>query len=105
MLNGSLAVQGPLCRLPASRRSDMQARMGVITSKQCRAARGVLGWEQKDLARESLVSDQTIRRFEKDQHTPKPATLLLLRLAFERDGITLLDTADNRTEAGRGGKE
>ncbi|HEY9567682.1 MAG TPA: helix-turn-helix transcriptional regulator [Thalassobaculum sp.] len=79
----------------------MQARMGVITSKQCRAARGVLGWEQKDLARESLVSDQTIRRFEKDQHTPKPATLLLLRLAFERAGITFLDTDDDGVEGAR----
>lgn len=70
--------------------------MGEITSAQCRAARGALGWEQQDLAREAKVSDQTIRGFEKGRHTPKDSTLLLLRIAFERHGIVFLDSDDGR---------
>lgn len=58
-----------------------------------RAARGLLRWEQKDLARESGVSLPTITRLEL---TPGPIggwerTADAIRAAFERAGVEFLE--------------
>ncbi|GGK36995.1 transcriptional regulator [Salinarimonas ramus] len=64
-----------------------------ISSEQMRAARGLLRWEQKDLARESKVSLPTITRLEL---TPGPIggwdrTAEAIRAAFETAGIEFLE--------------
>ena len=63
----------------------------MITAAQCRAARALLKWSQQDLARESEISDVTIRHFEIGKTEPQKGTLVLLRRAFEAAGIEFID--------------
>jgi transcriptional regulator with XRE-family HTH domain len=58
---------------------------------QCRAARGLLDWTQDRLAKEAGVSALTIRNFEGGKTKPAPATLAVLRQAFERAGVEFLN--------------
>ena len=58
---------------------------------QCGSSRGLLDWTQEDLARKVGVSALTIRNFEGGRTAPNPATMTVLRLAFEKAGIEFLD--------------
>jgi transcriptional regulator with XRE-family HTH domain len=61
-----------------------------ITPEQCRAARALLGWSQRDLAAKSKAGIVTIQNFETAKTEPVAGTLLLLRQAFERAGIIFI---------------
>ena len=50
-------------------------------------ARAALEWGVRDLARHAGISANTVARFENGHHTPNPATLKVIRLAFEAAGI------------------
>ena len=63
----------------------------MITAAQCRAARGLLQWRQKDLAEKSGLSALAIRNFETGKTSPHHATLTLLRQTFEAHGVAFLD--------------
>jgi DNA-binding XRE family transcriptional regulator len=62
-----------------------------ITPAQCRAARALLRWSQKELARESRVGEITIVHFETEKTAPVPGTLMLLRHTFEAAGIQFIE--------------
>ena len=62
-----------------------------ITAAQSRAARGLLGMTQVQLAIESGVSLSTITHFERGQRQPTQDNLAALRRAFEAAGIDFLD--------------
>ncbi len=59
----------------------------MITIEQCRAARGLLGWTQQDLANASGLSKTAINNFEKRHSDIKAESLRAIRLAFETAGI------------------
>jgi transcriptional regulator with XRE-family HTH domain len=61
--------------------------MSVISAPQCRAARGLLGWSQGDLARSSGVSEKSIADFERQARVPYERTVRDLMTAFETAGI------------------
>ncbi len=63
----------------------------MIEIAQCRAARGLLGWKQTDLAEASKVSIATIRGFESGKTIPYRGTQLLLRQALESAGVEFID--------------
>ena len=63
----------------------------MITSGQCRAARGLLGWSQQDLADHAGLGIATVRNLELGVHEPRRATLEVIRRAFETAGIELID--------------
>jgi len=54
-------------------------------------ARAALGWGVRDLASNAKISANTIVRFENGHHVPHPATLQVIRLAFEAEGIRFTD--------------
>jgi transcriptional regulator with XRE-family HTH domain len=54
---------------------------------QCRAARALLQWTQKEFARRAGVSPVTINGFETGITSPTRATLTVLRQAFEQAGV------------------
>jgi transcriptional regulator with XRE-family HTH domain len=54
-------------------------------------ARAGLQWKVKQLASKAGVSAPTIVRFEGGRAAPMPATLKVLRLAFEDAGVEFLD--------------
>lgn len=61
-----------------------------LSSRQVRAARAWLGWSQSDLSMKAGVSHRSIARYELGRSVPYDDTLLKLRMAFERAGITFL---------------
>jgi transcriptional regulator with XRE-family HTH domain len=63
----------------------------MITSAQCRAARGLLDWSQQDLAEKAVVGIVTVRQLEADAHQPRPATLDVIKRAFETAGVEFID--------------
>jgi predicted transcriptional regulator len=70
----------------------------MMTPAQCRAARGLLGMTQSDLALSSGVSLRTIAHFEAGERTPIPANHAALRSALETAGVTFI--AENGGGAG-----
>ncbi len=55
----------------------------MITIEQCRAARGLLGWTQQDLADACGLSKTAINNFEKGHSDIKTESLRAVRMAFE----------------------
>jgi transcriptional regulator with XRE-family HTH domain len=62
----------------------------MITPAQCRAARGLLSWTQADLAKAASVGVVTVRQFEGESGTPRPATLTVLQQALEAAGLEFI---------------
>ena len=63
----------------------------MVTREQCRAARGLLGWNQADLAEAALIGIVTVRQFETGAHEPRRLTLHAIRRAFEAAGVEFID--------------
>ena len=63
----------------------------MITSAQCRAARGLLDWSQQELADKANIGIVTVRQLEAGKHEPRKATLDVVRRAFEAAGIEFID--------------
>jgi transcriptional regulator with XRE-family HTH domain len=59
----------------------------LITAGQLRAARGLLGWSQSDLARAAKVGRATIADFESRKREPYGRTLDVLSAALEAAGV------------------
>lgn len=59
--------------------------------QKSRGARAILGWTQKDLAKVSGVSFQTICTFENSQHALHPNNLIAVWKAFTNAGIRFTD--------------
>jgi transcriptional regulator with XRE-family HTH domain len=70
-----------------------------ITPAQCRAGRGLIGWNQGDLAREAGVSRQTINDYESGKREPMRNNLYGIFMALMEAGILLFD--DDK-DGGRG---
>ncbi len=63
----------------------------MVTAGQCRAARGLLGWKQQELARHAGVGIVTVHQLEAGVSQPRRATLEVIRRAFEAAGIEFID--------------
>ena len=61
-----------------------------MTREQSRAARGLLGWTQDDLAKKSRVSVTTIRNFERGASQPIAVTLEAMQRALEAGGVNFI---------------
>ena len=67
--------------------------------EQCRAARGLLGWTQEELAERAGVSRSTVRGFENGQHELHRGSAAVIRGALEGSGVILVGADE---EAGPG---
>jgi predicted transcriptional regulator len=65
----------------------------VVTVRQIKAGRALLGWSQSNLALESGVSEPTIARLESvdGQLGGREATIQRIRAALEKGGIQFID--------------
>lgn len=61
-----------------------------MTPAQCRAARGLLRWNQDELASSAQVSIVTVRNFELEKSTPQRASLDVIRRALEAAGVLFI---------------
>lgn len=61
-----------------------------MSRDQCRAARGLLGWTQDQLATAASVSKKTLADYESGKRTPYDRTLADIRRAFEAAGLEFI---------------
>lgn len=61
-----------------------------MSPEQSRAARGWLGWSQKELATRSAIALNTVYEFESKRRTPTAANVAAMQRVIEGAGITLL---------------
>jgi ribosome-binding protein aMBF1 (putative translation factor) len=75
------------------RRLHVEMKTKALTSSQIRAARAVLRWSADDLARESALGRNTIRRAElaEEKTSLTVANDLSVRRALEAAGIEFID--------------
>ena len=60
---------------------------GILTGKQIRQARKLLGWNQIELSRHAGTSKKAAAALERGDRIPKPDTVRRMREAFEKAGI------------------
>ena len=63
----------------------------MISSSQCRAARGLLDWSQQQLADAAKVGIVTVRHFEAGKVVPRAATVVVIEQALVSAGIEFID--------------
>jgi transcriptional regulator with XRE-family HTH domain len=63
----------------------------TFSAQQCRAARGLLGWSQTQLADASKVATKTIADFERFARAPYERTLAAMQRALEAAGIEFIN--------------
>ncbi|MBV9511782.1 MAG: helix-turn-helix domain-containing protein, partial [Caulobacteraceae bacterium] len=63
----------------------------MIAPTQCRAARGLIGWSQQQLADAAKVGVVTVRQFESGAAQPRNATLDVLERALTAAGVIFID--------------
>jgi transcriptional regulator with XRE-family HTH domain len=63
----------------------------VISSSQCRAARGLLHWSQQELASRAGIGVVTVNQLENEVARPRRATLQVIKRAFEAAGVEFID--------------
>ena len=68
----------------------------VISGKQIRAARALLGWKQRELAAAASVSEVSIKNAERAVVDSRGSTLNAIQRAFDRAGVIFLDIGDTR---------
>ena len=66
----------------------------IMSARQCRAARALLGWEQWRLAVVSGITRRTIAHLELETVVPTVATLLRLREVLEAEGVQFSSDED-----------
>lgn len=74
--------------------------VAMITARQIRAARALLGWSQQDLADKAVVSLNAITRLEKEQVDPRMSTVTAVQRALSKAGVEFI-AADTKGEGVR----
>lgn len=59
----------------------------MISARQIRAARALLGWSQQELADKAIVSVNAVRRLERSQVDPRLSTIASVKGALENAGV------------------
>ncbi|NCC22780.1 MAG: XRE family transcriptional regulator [Alphaproteobacteria bacterium] len=72
-----------------------------VNVNQIRAARGLLGWSQKELAARSGISDVSIINYENGKRTPHQNTLEKIMRAFEMAGVEFTEDGGIRPRQSR----
>jgi transcriptional regulator with XRE-family HTH domain len=70
--------------------------IAMISGKQIRAARAILGWKQRELAAAAGLSEVSIKNAERGVVDSRGSTLNAIQRAFDRAGVVFLDTGDTR---------
>lgn len=74
----------------------------MISPSQIRAARALIGWRQSDLARESAVSEISIKNIERGATAPRSRTLKAIEDALERGGALCFSAGSHGSGVGAG---
>ena len=63
----------------------------MLTAATCRAARALLGWSQRELARRSRLSVTWVKKFEAGRDGFIPVAVAAAQRALEEAGVEFLD--------------
>jgi len=64
----------------------------MITARQVKAARALLGWSQQDLADRAILSTNAVIRLERGQVDSRMSTVTAVQDALEKAGIEFIAT-------------
>ncbi|WP_449233561.1 helix-turn-helix domain-containing protein [Azospirillum doebereinerae] len=67
----------------------------MITPRQTRAARALLGWSRQELADRALVSLSTVRRMEEAERDIRMSSIESVRKALEAAGVEFSNRGDD----------
>ena len=73
----------------------------MVTPRQIRAARALLGWSQQELADRSIVSLNAVTRLERSEVDPRMSTVTALERALRKAGVEFLAEGANWGEGVR----
>ena len=62
----------------------------IVSARQIRAARGLLGWTRTALADRAIVSTTTVADIERGDVNPKTSTMISIIHALEKAGIEFI---------------
>ena len=79
----------------------MSMVVGMITPRQIRAARALLGWSQQQLADKAIISLNALTRLERGEVDPRVSTLMAVNKALMEAGIEFVSTTDEKGEGVR----
>jgi predicted transcriptional regulator len=78
-----------------------KAHPAMITARQLRAARKLLGWSQRTLAGKADVALNAIGRLERGDVDPRRGTLISIEKAFARAGVEFIPAGGRQGEGVR----
>jgi ribosome-binding protein aMBF1 (putative translation factor) len=73
----------------------------MISPRQIKAARSLLGWSQQTLADRAILSVNAVKRMEVGRSNPKSTTLSAVKSALENGGIEFIPVAGGKGEGVR----
>jgi predicted transcriptional regulator len=62
----------------------------MITARQIRAGRALLGWSQQKLADRAVLARNTVAQIERGDVDPRASTLAAARRALEKGGVVFV---------------
>lgn len=76
----------------------------MITAKQMKAARALIGWDQKQLAEVAGISLPTVQRMESSEDTVRANVDSLIKVveAINKGGVDLIAEGEVNSSYGRG---
>lgn len=66
----------------------------MITARQIRAARALLGWSQQQLADRAIISLNALNRLEREEVDPRVSTLMAVHKALREAGVEFLSAGE-----------
>lgn len=83
---------------------DQEEAQRVLSSAQLKAARALLGWDQRRLSEAAGVSLPTVRRMESSNHNVRGNVDTLVKVveALERGGVEIIAEGAASASGGRG---
>ncbi len=73
----------------------------MVSARQIRAGRALLGWSQQALADRAIVSISAIKRLELGMTDPRVSTVTAVQTALEKAGIEFISTTPGKGEGVR----
>jgi predicted transcriptional regulator len=73
----------------------------MITARQIRAARALLGWSQQALADKAVVSLNAVTRLERDEVDPRFSTVMAVQKAITKAGVEFISADERKGEGVR----
>ena len=73
----------------------------MITARQIRAGRAMVGWSQQELADRALLSRNAVAQIERGEVDPRTSTLAAARRALEKGGVVFIPASGRQGEGVR----